>query len=967
MARLLTFGALELSDAVGNAIDAILSRQRRVALLVYLAVEGRGGFVRRESLFRVFWPELDQARARAALRQSLYVLRSELGEEVVVARGAEEVGVSSALACDATAFQELASAGRFDEARQLYRGPFLNGFFISEAPEFERWVDERRDAFRRSAAACEQQLAGAARERGDLIAASQHLRLALELEPTDEATLRLLMRVLETSGDRGSALREFAQYSETLKRDYEIEPAAETVALANELRDTGRGADRAVAPRVSPTVPPARWSPTAGVAAPPPLPRSRRGVYAAAVLVTALIVFVLVRNLTNAESGDRDEPRLVVMPFTVRGGPELAYLGEGMSDLLSTSLDGPDLFRAVPPAVVLREVRERRLDGATPDAVRAAARRLGASHFVSGSVVAAEGRVRFDARLHDENAAAPTALASVEGSPDSIFALVDRLTAQLIAASRGRRPAERLRGSAAMTTRSLAALREYLSGERALRDGAFGSAVEYFRRAVAADSTFALAYYRMSMASEWMAEPQQALSAAATANRHANRLSVRDGSLLRAHYTMLRGDNEEAERQYSAILSAYPDDAEAWLKIGEIRFHNNPRRGRPLAEARMPFMRVLSYEAAHRASLLHLVRIAAFERDVAQLDSLSTRYLALGIADGSLSVRLMVAATRRDSSAVATLVRNSRGEPDEAITDAARDVFMFGRYPAAAIAILEANLAATRGAERRVMTHLQMATIELTRGRRGEARRHFQAAAAIDYAGAVRQLEAFYALNADPYVTRAELSALRDSLSVQRETARPPAARVPLMITMLAAGPALRTSLLAELSLRLGDTVTARRYARDLESLSVDPAEAPLHQRLKQLVRARLAIAAGRPDAAVTEIGAISRPNSDVAVNWGFPWHAAQRFAFADASIATNRSRDVLPLFSSFEFQSLFIYPFAPLGYQRSAELREQSGDAAGAARDHARVAEFWSNADPEYRDVVSRASLRAQSPPARP
>ncbi|MEK7401876.1 MAG: BTAD domain-containing putative transcriptional regulator [Gemmatimonadota bacterium] len=966
MARLRTFGALELSDAAGHTIDAILARQRRVALLVYLAVEGRGGFVRRESLFRVFWPELDQARARAALRQSLYVLRSEVGEDVVVARGAEEVGVSAALECDATKFEEQAAAGRFTDARALYRGPFLNAFFISDAPEFERWVDERRDTFRRRAAACEQQLAAAARERGDLTAATAHLRQALELEPTDEATLRQLMRVLESASDRGAALREYAQYAEQLRRDYEIEPSAETHGLAEEIRESGRGTERTHGQRPSPGIATTRTSPGGALAQATPT-SSRLPLFAAvAVIIAVIAVLATFRATRSTDNTDRNEPRLVVMPFTVRGGAELTYLGEGMSDLLSTSLDGPDLFRAVPPAIVLRDARERSPDATEPNAARAAARRLGASHFVSGSLIAAEGRVRFDARLYASGVASPVAEAMVEGSPDSIFALVDRLTAQLIAASLGRAPAERLRGSAAMTTRSLGALREYLGGERALRAGAFGSAVEFFRRAVAVDSTFALAYYRMSMAAEWLGEPEQALAAAAAANRHARRLSVRDGALLRAHYTMLRGADEDAEQQYRAILAAYPDDAEAWLKTGEIRFHNNPRRGRPLAEARAPFLHVLSYAPAHRAALLHLVRIAAFERDLPQLDSLSRRYLALGIADGSLGVRLVVASARRDSSALVALARSSKGDADEAITDAARDAFMYGRNAAAALAVLEANLASTRGTERRVLTHLQMAVIEQTRGRRNAARQHFQMAAGIGSPESVHLLQALYALHADPHTTTAELTALRDTLAARRPSAGSGAVRTPLMLALLAAAPVLRASLLAEIALRLGDTTGARRIARDIEALPVTASAAMVHQQVVHLTRARLAGAERRSDVVLKELQAIRRPSGDLPANWGFPWHAAQRQAHADALIANKLEREAVELLTSFEFQSLFLYPFAPIGFLRAAQLKEMGGDSAGATRDYARAVEFWADAEPEYRESVARAKGRMAALSAR-
>lgn len=47
------------------------------------------------------WPELDAQRARAALSQALYFLRGELGKDVVVGRGREEIGVDPGLLwCD---------------------------------------------------------------------------------------------------------------------------------------------------------------------------------------------------------------------------------------------------------------------------------------------------------------------------------------------------------------------------------------------------------------------------------------------------------------------------------------------------------------------------------------------------------------------------------------------------------------------------------------------------------------------------------------------------------------------------------------------------------------------------------------------------------------------------------------------------------------------------------------------------
>src|SRR6266545_5141968 len=86
-------GGLNLLGAAGHELKSVLAQPKRVALLAYLAAATPRRLHRRDSLVALFWPELDQEHARAALRQALHGLRHALGDGVLVPRGDDDVGL----------------------------------------------------------------------------------------------------------------------------------------------------------------------------------------------------------------------------------------------------------------------------------------------------------------------------------------------------------------------------------------------------------------------------------------------------------------------------------------------------------------------------------------------------------------------------------------------------------------------------------------------------------------------------------------------------------------------------------------------------------------------------------------------------------------------------------------------------------------------------------------------------------
>jgi serine/threonine protein kinase/DNA-binding SARP family transcriptional activator/Flp pilus assembly protein TadD len=251
MIELCLLGRLSLTSADGRDVRALLSQPRRLALLAYLAAATPQGIHRRDNLLALFWPELDQEHARAALRQALHVVRDTLGAVALTSRGDEEIGLDfSQVSCDVSAFERAIEGDRFREALDLYRGNLLEGFFISNAPEFERWLETERARLRETASRAARALAELYETRSNLTTAAHWARRALELAPSDEGLIRRLITLLDRHGDRAGALQAYDEFAAQLREQYDAGPAAETQAVIAAVR----ARERAVAPVRLPAV-----------------------------------------------------------------------------------------------------------------------------------------------------------------------------------------------------------------------------------------------------------------------------------------------------------------------------------------------------------------------------------------------------------------------------------------------------------------------------------------------------------------------------------------------------------------------------------------------------------------------------------------------------------------------------------------------------------------------------------------
>lgn len=230
-------GGIELRNVPESDAHHLLAQSKVVGLLGYLVLAPRARHQRRDRLVGLLWPELDQPRARAALRKAIHLVRGTLGPDVLNTRGDEDLAITpGALWCDAVELQHSTDAGQLARAVDLYRGDLLAGFHLADCAEFDAWLElERATALERVVAAA-WALAQHLESDSQLTDAARLARHTARLAWSDERVLRRSLVMLDRLGDRAGALQLFDRFARRLRAEFDAEPSAATIALVASLK-----------------------------------------------------------------------------------------------------------------------------------------------------------------------------------------------------------------------------------------------------------------------------------------------------------------------------------------------------------------------------------------------------------------------------------------------------------------------------------------------------------------------------------------------------------------------------------------------------------------------------------------------------------------------------------------------------------------------------------------------------------
>ena len=497
MFSLKLFGGASIQTPAGP-LTGRATQRRRLALLAMLAVARSRG-MSRDKVIAYLWPEQDAEHGRPLLSDSIYRVNQALGGEAIVPAGDDLRLSADVLPSDVAAFEDAIDRGEWQRAAELYGGPFLDGFFLSDAEEFGRWAEAERDRFARSHARALEALSESAERRGDAVDAVRWWRALAAHDPYSSRVAVRLMRALDRSGDRAAALQHARVHATLLESEFGTEPDAAVAELAGSLRAQPIAAMLASdvassAPALGPPESSAVRTPERPVA---PV-RPRRWIPAAAAVAVAIAIVAVARGRADDDAAP-DRASVAVLPF-VDLSPEhdREFFSDGMTEELINTLGRVEGVR------VASRTSSFSFKGKALD-VREVGTRLGVATVLDGSVRTADSTLRINARLSDARNGYQLWSRTYERKLEDVFAIQEEISRSIVETLKGTLVGSADSAATARRGADLEAYALYLRGRHALymkgryswyrrTEEGLKSASAYFAQAIEKDSTYALAH-----------------------------------------------------------------------------------------------------------------------------------------------------------------------------------------------------------------------------------------------------------------------------------------------------------------------------------------------------------------------------------------------------------------------------------------------------------------------------------------
>jgi TolB-like protein/DNA-binding SARP family transcriptional activator len=571
-------GRFEARLKSGAAVD--LKTRKGELLLTYLALSPGKSFPR-DKLAALLWSDRSEEQARHSLRQTLTVVRNELGggEPPAFITEGDRIGLNAeAVDADVSAFERLVAAGGvgdLEEACALYRGDLLEDVSVRDEG-YEEWLLVERQRLHGVALRALGRLLGHQEQSQAADRITGTAQRLLQLEPANEQAHRALMRLYAEQGQREAALRQYQECRAALKRELNAEPGKETEQLYRSLLELDTAAAGLVA--APPSAHPEQSFPPAQAQSSSSNPTLTSVRLQAGIAVLVLVIIAAVfwgLKPWSSKSRLPDKPSIAVLPFeSIGGDPRWDRFADGITEDIIT-----DLAQFKDFIVIARNSTEV-YKGKAVD-IRQIGRDLGVKYVLEGSIQSMGERIRVTAQLVEAASGSNIWSERYDRPVDDLFAVQSDVT-QRIAATLGG-----YEGAVADAERSilrrkppanLSAFDTYLlameAKHKVTKEG-FLEAEDLFRKALELDPQLARAYVGLVDVQCYLIDlglapsVDEALSKMMEAAEMAVKLDPNDGKshLALGFAYAYHGKPEQAAAEFDRAETLAPSDADVLVLI----------------------------------------------------------------------------------------------------------------------------------------------------------------------------------------------------------------------------------------------------------------------------------------------------------------------------------------------------------------------------------------------------------------
>lgn len=355
----------------------------------------------------------------------------------------------------------------------------------------------------------------------------------------------------------------------------------------------------------------------------------KRSVRRPALLAGAVALAVVGTSigLAGRSDGPPDgvNPRhsILLLPFdNLRNDPAVDWMREGSVSMLGLNLSQWNDLTVIDQERLHDLLGRHDVEPAEDiglDLARRLARDAGVWTVVLGDFAKAGDSLHLAARVYDVASGARISVAQVDDrTGEDARPLFDELAAKLLDLSGA--PTDLPVGLARSTTQSLEAYRNYLAGVERLNRWDLTGAERDLRRAVAIDTTFGLAYYKLALTRGWLVGTEDSVAdrAIVRATAHSANLPEHDRTVINAYRAFIEGEFTEARGLYQRLIDRDQRDADAWYGLGEAWFHDTagPNQAPALTNAIRAFRRTLDLDPDYALAYDHVQHMLGMAAEV---------------------------------------------------------------------------------------------------------------------------------------------------------------------------------------------------------------------------------------------------------------------------------------------------------------------------------------------------------------